>query len=280
MVKDFVLYIDDSGNKEYASTPSGYGTHNSRHFVFGSLLISIEEAGILSSKIIQLKLRAFNDETVEIKSNWLRIPYERRDRYLRKYDITEEELDGFVESYYESIVGSNLKFIAAVIDKVHMEEDYPNPWYPPAVAYDLLIQRVQMDLGADELASVIVDDMTGATPKGNQYKDNLKRQHEQLRKSGSSLRRNFPLTCLPQSLKFVNSAHSHLIQVADIASYNVHRQFRDYGDEWETKGLASLPTYHYFNLMTSKFRNDGKGRIQGYGVIKFPLRERIKWVMR
>jgi hypothetical protein len=252
--------------------------HNSRYFVFGGLLIGIAEAGTLSGEIIQLKLNTFETETVEIKSNWLRIPYEREERYLRKYDISNEQLDEFVDNYYDCIVNSELMFIVAVIDKAHMQEDYPtNPWYPPAVAYDLLLQRVQMEVRANELVTVIIDDMTGATPKGNQYKDNLKRQHDKFRKSGSCLRSDFPFTCLGPSIKFVNSAYSHLIQVADIASYNVHRQFRDHGAEWEDKALPELPTYDYFRRICSKFRRDHNGRIQGYGVIKFPLRERVRW---
>src|SRR5207248_4359383 len=97
-----VLYIDDSGTKEYAETPAEYEKPRgkSRHFVFCGALLTMKEASQLSQKIIDLKLARFGDDSVEIKSNWLRIPQERRQRYLEAYQITDAELDAFVEDYH------------------------------------------------------------------------------------------------------------------------------------------------------------------------------------
>ena len=272
------LYIDDSGTKEYAETPDEYERRRgkSRYFVFCGALMTIPEAGRLSNKLIDLKLNCFGDETVEIKSNWLRIPQERRQRYLDPFGLTDDELNQFIEDYHNVFINeSQFKFIAAIVDKLHMQEDYGNPWYAPAVAYELVLQRVQQELSSGDTVAVIIDDMSGATPKGNQYKANLKAQHARLKRFGGQLR-NFDFPCLATQ-KFANSAASQILQVSDLAAYNVHRQFIDHGEEWETHG--KLKIYAPFGRIARKFRTDDQGRIQGFGIAKFPLRNRVLWTL-
>lgn len=271
------FYIDDSGTKEYAKHAKEYGRGKSRYFVFGGVLLSIAEAGLLSSEIIKLKLKCFGAEDVEIKSNWLRLPDERAKRYLSAYDISNEELDEFVDKYYEAVINADLLLIASVVDKVHMQDTYGNPWYAPAVAYEILLQRIESEMKGKGIVTISVDDMTGATPKGNQYKDNLKKHHERLKRTGSKLLSNIEFEWIKGRLKFINSSHSHLVQVADIAAYNVYRQFTDHGEKWEERGLETLPTYDHFVRLAEKFRTGPKKRVQGYGVVKFPLKERVPW---
>ena len=275
-----VLYIDDSGTKEYAENTEEYDRQKrgkSRYFVFCGALLSMAATSRLSSELVRLKLEYFGEETVEIKSNWLRQPHERRQRYLLPYDLTEARLSQFVEDLYEVVNKADLVFIAAIIDKLHMQEQYaPNPWYAPAVAYEIVLQRVQNDLQPGESVAVIIDDMTGATPKGNQYKRNLKAQHLMLKQYGGKLMGGFSFPCLT-TLKFVNAASSQVVQLADLAAYNVHRQFVDYGEQWEQDGLQTLSTYPHFDKISKKFRKDETGRVQGYGIVKFPLRHRVRW---
>ncbi|HVG35539.1 MAG TPA: DUF3800 domain-containing protein [Pyrinomonadaceae bacterium] len=276
-----VLYIDDSGTKEYASRPEDYRLArrgNSRYFVFCGALLTTAEAGRLRDRIVELKIEYFRRGDVEIKSNWLRIPYERQKRYLDKYSVSEERVRRFVDDYYKAINEFDLMFVAAIVDKLHMQEIYPRPWYAPAVAYELILQRVQSELPAPASVAIIIDDMSGATPKGNQYKRNLKLQHLSLMKYGSSLRKGVAFPCL-SSQRFINSAASHLVQVSDLAAYNVHRQFIQYGEEWETEGLGRLSTYEHFDKIVTKFRKTSEGRIQGYGIVKFPLKKRVYWTV-
>jgi hypothetical protein len=77
--------------------------------------------------------------------------------------------------------------------------------------------------------------------------------------------------------RFVNSAISHLVQISDLAAYNVHRQFNQYGEDWERPGAGPLNMYPYFREISGKFRMDVNDRVQGYGIVKFPLRERVLW---
>lgn len=275
-----MLYLDDSGTKRYADGPSGYSRSGgtTRYFVFGGLLLPQEEIEELRSEIRDLKQDCFGTADVEIKSNWLRMPGEHADRYLAPYGIDDERLDDFVEDYYGVIEDGNLMLIASVVDKIHMQEDYGfNPWYPPAVAYETILQRAEDELRGRGTVSVVIDDMTGSTPKENQYKDNLKRQHKLLKQHGSQLLDGFKFTTVEGRVKFVASERSELVQVADVVAYNVYRQFVEYGEEWEKHLDDGLPTYSWFRRILPQFRQHPRGRIQGFGVVKFPLRERVQW---
>lgn len=117
---------------------------------------------------------------------------------------------------------------------------------------------------------------TRSTPKGHQYRENLRRHHAQLKRTGSSLWKGLTFEHL-RDLRFVDSRQSEFLQVADVIAYNVFRQFRQYGEEWETRGLTALPSYDWFSRLLKKFRAGPDGRIQGFGVGKIPLRTRVPW---
>jgi Protein of unknown function (DUF3800) len=275
-----LLFVDDSGTKEYSATgvydPSG----NTRHFVFAGLLLTVEEERRITAELRRVKKDVFRIDTVEIKSNWLRLEHECEARYLRKFNLAKDALSTFVDRYYQVVLGGDLKLIACVVDKVHMREDYgDHAWYPPAAAYELLLQRAEAEIeecGPGRCFSVVVDDMTGATPKGNQYRTNLRRHHAQLKQTGSYLYRGIRFPHL-RDVRFVDSKRSELIQVADLVAYNVYRQFRDHGEAWEQVGLHTLPCYDWFARILPKFRTGPDGRIQGFGVGKIPLRTRVPW---
>lgn len=274
-----ILHIDDSGTKDYAADPSDYEVGPTRYFVFGGLLSTVDEASRLAQRVQSLKRDAFGTKDVEIKSNWLRMPEEREEKYLRPYLLDVDDLTDFVDHYYELVARADVVLIAAIVDKVHMQELYKRPYYPPALAYEVLAQRVQLELGDSGSCQMVVDDMTGRNPKGNEHKRNLIRQHGRLRQHGSTLQKGMRLDAL-DSLRFRSSHLSDLVQLADIVSYNVLRQFREHGEAWESIGLRSLPTYEHFARLAPKFRQGPGGRIQGYGVVKVPIIERVRWAFK
>ena len=110
----------------------------------------------------------------------------------------------------------------------------------------------------------------------------LRNHTEQLTKSGSRLLKSLSFSCPQPPPRFVDSAGSDMVQVADLAAYNVFRQFRDYGEQWETSGGpgTKLPMYGYFDRLTPKFRQGPDNRVQGFGIVKFPLRKRVLWGVR
>lgn len=272
-----VLYLDDSGQKEYPDNGVPFDHGTSRYFVFGGFYATTREAGRLAAGLKAAKLKTFGTSAVEVKSNWLRLPSERERRYLRPFNLSDAELNAFVDDFYSCALAADISLLACAVDKQHMTEDYgADRWYTPAVAYEAVIQRMQNAVGSWGKFGVVIDDMTGKTPKASDYRQNLVRHHRQLQRSGGNFV-NMRMDALIGDPSFVNSKDSHLIQVADLVAYNVFRQFRDYGEEWEDRGLSQLPTYDWFQRIVRKFRRGPSGRIQGYGVVKFPLRVRVPW---
>lgn len=271
----YAFYLDDSGTKDYA--PDGYtGSGPTRYFVFAGLLATQDASSQLAQRLRDLKL-GVAAQPFEIKSNWLRMPKERKRRYLDPLGMTEAELKAFVDTVYDTVSQADIELLACVVDKLHMQERYGDrAYYPPAVAYEALIQRVQNSLAGKGRSQVFIDDMTGKNPKGNEHKANLIKHHARLRKHGSRMGRTTIKIDVLGDLRFQSSARSELIQVADLVAYNVYRQFIDYGEDWEREAPA-LPTYSYFERLGPKFRKGPRNRVQGYGIVKMPLRKRVLW---
>lgn len=223
-VSTHALYLDDSGTKDYASEGQVYGDGISRHFVFGGLLASVDEAGRLASKLISLKLRHFDDEDVEIKSNWLRRPTERERRYLSPYCLTNATLDAFVEEVYQILEASEAVLMASVVDKQAVQTLFPTPLPPVQLAYDGALLLAGLGRAAADVVSVAVDDMTGAAPGETPHKQLLLERHDQLKRIGSPIYRGASYHPLGPALKFKNSASSHLIQLADLVAYNIYQE--------------------------------------------------------
>lgn len=277
----FQLFVDDSGTREYDPNRNYDTSGRSLYFVYGGILIEQDHAASsFVPRLKELKINLFGVDTVEIKSNWLRIPHERVDRYLTPFGITEAQLTKFVDDYYAVINDANLMLLAAVVNKLHMQEKYATPWFANTAAYEILLQRAVKEIPKGSTLSVTIDNISGKTPAQNEYRQLVSAHHEKLRKFGSSLQKSIKFDCVDGPVRFVLSHHFDAIQAADLVAYNVNRQFLNHGEAWETPpadGSGRLPTYEYFDRIAQKFRQDPHGRIQGYGVVKFPLLKQLRW---
>lgn len=260
------LYLDDSGTKDYASGGQVYGDGISRHFVFGGLLATVDEAGRLASKLIVLKLRYFDDEDVEIKSNWLRRPKERERRYFAPYNVNSDTLDAFVEETYDILAGSEAVLLASVVDKRDIQERFPSPLPPVQLAYDGALLLASLGRIGNDLISVAVDDMTGAAPGEAPHKQLLIERHDQLKRTGSGIYRSASYSSVGATLKFKNSAASHLIQLADLVAYNVYQEVTH-----RACGLidvrAPWPNSTYLRRCFPRFDTS----LLSHGVLQYPL---------
>jgi hypothetical protein len=273
------FFIDDSGNKEY-SIDGRYGSMGGRtpYFVFGGLLISPSDASLVDYAMRTLKRDTFGTEGVEIKANWLKRREERVKRYVDKYSITEAALKAFVDGVYNIINETECQLIACAVNKAEVQKYYKDsPHYPPSIAYDCLLQRAQQEMAScvGEV-HVTIDSMSGATPAGNQHLDNLRKQHESLKRRGSALQKGMTFDRIG-GIAFRDSKHDERLQLADLVAYAVYRQFVDHGPDWEDPSKP-LPVYEYLERIATKFRNQ-QGRIQGYGIIKFPMGRRVPWAV-
>src|SRR5882762_2848993 len=104
------MYVDDSGEKEY-------GEKTSRYFVYGGVVVPVADEPRLNDAIDGAKQVCFGRTDVELKSNWLRIPREREERYLSIPGVTAEKLKVMIDAIYAWAANADLRLVAAVVDK-------------------------------------------------------------------------------------------------------------------------------------------------------------------
>jgi hypothetical protein len=125
---------------------------------------------------------------------------------------------------------------------------------------------------------VTFDDPAGKSPGGHEWRDLLKKQHIKLKRYGC------PYTNMKFDdvgpLKYVDSRESVFMQLADIVAYNTFRQFRDHGAAWENDSINTLPTYEYFQKILPIFDQGPDYEFSGFGIVKWPIENRIHWVLK
>ena len=265
-------YLDDSGEKEY-------GPKTSRYFVYAAAILHDSAVRPIDAEIDQLKIATFGRADVEIKSNWVRRPDERRRRYLKPFGITEQDLDALLEKLYAIMTRDELSYAACAIDKVQMEERYGDrKWHPSATAYQFLLQRLQMHCAdAGTVCHVTVDDMTGSTQAKNAWRDLLQEQHRRRMRDGCNLTR-LQFTNIGDRLRFGASHRFNLLQIADLVAYNVMRQFRSHGVEWDAGGKG-LQIYPPLERILSRFLMSSRNVLEGYGIVKWPRDRNGRWTV-
>jgi len=268
-----IIFIDESGQREY-------GEHTDPYFVNCGVIVDKNDIAKYETELRGLKRAFFSDPNVEIKSHWLRRPEKAAERYLKKNKIELNRLKEFVEAMYRWIENAEITFIASVIDKPALLEKYKHPWHSSTVAYRILIQRYHKYLEENQVeGETIFDDISGKTKAGNEWKKLLYNQHKALQEKGCKLTgMKFPL--LKGELEFKDSAEYTLLQLADLAAYNVFRQMREHGGEWTDKGTKSVELYDWLNKMVSKFRLSEGNIISGRGIVVYPDENRKKWKIK
>lgn len=271
---DFRAYFDDSGEKEY-------GAKTSRYFVYAGALVRLDDETALSREIADLKIATFGTADVEIKSNWVRIPSERKARYLDPYGVADGAFRAFIDALKEMMTSERFTYVAAAIDKIQMQERYgERKWYPSATAYQFLLQRVQLHCAAQGAKGhITIDDMSGSSPKKNQWRDLLRTHHNRLRKDGCQLTKLKFDNIAPEP-RFASSKRLHLLQVADLVAYDVFRQFRDHGDRWDDPGARGVPVYGHLRPLLKRFMLGPGGKIEGWGIVKWPNDVGSRWRVR
>jgi len=92
IVPPYQLFVDDSGTREYDDNQNYTTSGKSLYFVYGAIFVLQDAAALLIPKLRAHKRLTFGTPDVEIKSNWLRIPKERRTRYLEPFGKTDDQL--------------------------------------------------------------------------------------------------------------------------------------------------------------------------------------------
>jgi len=264
-------FLDESGQRDYDPATDPY-------YVVAGAICRTEHVDRFATELAGLKRSFFHDPSVEIKSHWLRQPAERKKHYLDPFNISEAKLVRFVDAVYDWISATDLVFIAGVLDKPQMIQQYRRPHYPSAVAYQVFLQRYQKFLASRHSAGAVTfDEMAGSSPGGLPWQTLLSRHHARLKRYGCNYTA-ITFDNLDAAMVFADSSQAPLVQLADLAAYNTFRQFRDHGAVWDNPTATKLPVYPYFNRMLPRFHQSPDGVFAGFGVAKMPTKAIHRWV--
>ena len=277
------LFIDDSGSKDwetpysrsFAINPPDRNDQNlnfwrRNYFVLAGLHISAETMSLINPQIDKIKIGIFGTKHVEIKSDWLRNPEQRRKRYLEPYVLAEKDLRRFTGQWYKIFEDNKntIQLQAFVLDK-RFYGPMRSKCTPLQILTEVLFDRVE--LHPSKNCTIVFDQMD------REIKSEKHRHGEILKISKKEINLgSFQTKYSHNPPRFESSKNSNFLQLADTVAYNVYRQFIDYGDLWEDKNVKNLKVYDFLNKITDNFYHKN-GRIAGFGIVKIPDRVKIKW---
>jgi hypothetical protein len=276
MPNTYLFYVDESGQREYGRT--------SRYFALCGLGVPVESWQLLNNNIHTLKLSYFGTPSVEIKSVWLRQPEARKKHYLDLYSITEAKLQECITRLYEILDHPSLALFASVVDKTQMTQMYTMPQNSSSLAYRHIFERFQHFLESQDDATygmVIFDKIHDAAFRTKGYENLLTRQHLRYLQQGTDF---VQIDNIVEGLLFISSSENNFVQLADLCAYNLFRQFKDHGRQWDNPTADRWPLYSYFSRIVHQFYTGPGNVLSGFGIKKYPDHKklglpRINWVL-
>ncbi len=286
----YKIFIDDSGSKDFINpftsieidTPSPFNKTtfefwNNNYFVLCG--VKIKEADIIEvdNAFKELKMKFFNTTSVEIKSVWLRNPVKKKKHYLDKFGLDENALDQFGVEYHDVIwkLHSKVNLIGVVIDKRYYKNRSEPKNDPLKRATQVLFERITFQSLDSDINNVVFDQMENNL--------NIKAgRHGQILKISQNVgvQEIFIQEYSINDLSFESSAKSNFLQIADICSYDINRQFMLYGRDWigvSSKSNRKLPLYQYFKKIMCNFCRSNKSQVRGCGLCVIPDKSKINW---
>jgi len=178
----------------------------------------------------------------EIRSSDIRIPKNRIKHKFLKY-LTEDELKGLTDLYYQQLEERHFTIFATVIDKKCVE-NYMDIEKLLKKVYELILERAENFLQNDhpKNRAVFILDNTS-----KQLNRSLAMKHAYFQRSGTSS--GLLLKHIIEIPFFVESYLSNGVQLADLCAYNVYRTF-----------LSNDEKYPFFQKMLPFFYKSDRTR--------------------
>ncbi len=291
----YKTFVDDSGSKDYinpfhhtfADHPIKYEGNEeywrNNYFVLAGLRIRNEDIGSVDQAVTQLKLEYFGTENVEIKSGWLRNPFQRSKHYTRIFGVSENKLLEFGNRIHELLLENKdtMKIVSTVFDKCYFNPEKPNN-DPLVRSVQVLLERVHRAGGNN---TVIFDQMEGTLNivGKNKVVHGVYSNNQDVKQIYIDKYTKI------DSIKFSNSAQVNMLQLADICAYNIFRQFVLYGRAWQgtehrADGKLVLPCYDYFSKICPCFYSyepyysfGPSKTVRGGGLVVIPDKKKVDW---
>lgn len=290
----YKVFVDDSGKKEYLTPYSRKFIENpplfqeypnfwrDNYFVLCGVRVKQKDLPVINEEINRLKKNFFGTYKVEVKSDWLRNPHQRKKHYLDVYKITPEKLNRFGNEYIDLIAKykSKIKLIGVIFDKRYYGDVKRQraEGHPLLKTVQCLFERLQYNTSGYNI--VIFDQMESS------LKLNIG-QHDKILKI---FQKNMDMEKIYvdqytkiADIKFMKSKDENFLQIADICGYNIFRQFVQFGREWTGKykdksGRKKMNVYKYFDKIRCNFLyHPYNKQVRGIGLICIPDLDKINW---
>lgn len=245
-----IFFIDESG------TPPGPGKGKDKYFVIGGVVISEEVWHKVRDALVGMKIRL--QVNGEIKWRYFFPGDESDDNPMREMNATRRN-EIRAEMYKIICSVKSIKSIACVaciraayaMPSVTDRDDlYHFTYKPLSERFQYHLQDLSRLVGRKE-AGIIVADHRGKTDD-----ERFRGAHERLLKAGGDFVSQYKH--LVESLFFQPSEISVGVQLADMVAGAVWRKYEKGDDYW-------------FKALEPSLRKSPGGKIEGYGIVKFPL---------
>jgi len=251
----YLMYIDESGDTVPISQKG------KKFLVLTGCIMNESNRVKIEEDLRVIKKKYFQDEDIEIKSNFLRYanPDLEQSSILKLHDREMyNQLETDIKAYLISIP---VTLIAIVIDKNAYWKQYPSQ-NPYEIAYLFLLERFQRFLKEQEaLGLCVIDPRVGQVEKSF-IGDSLKRIHHAMRWRDGNLWNKCPN--IVEKLLYSTSDDTIGIQIADLYCYPIYHIF-----EYEKKPEEY---WRYWDVTYPKLRKAG-GNCLGIGLKVFPVME-------
>ena len=289
----YKVFIDESGKKEYINpyarelitTPPLFKNYpefwRDNYFILCGLRVKQGNMGTINEKINELKRRYFGTHRMEIKSDWLRNPHQRKKHYIDPFNITSDKLNEFGERFI-ILVGTyknELKLISVVFDKRCYGDAKRNTseGAPLLKTAQVLFERLQY---AGGYHIVVFDQMESSLKLTTGQHDNILNVFQ---KNEGMKKIYVDRYDKVSDVKFMKSKNENFLQIADVCAYNIYRQFVQFGREWHGKnraddGKSAMSIYPYFDRIRCNFLfHPNTKKVVGIGLTCLPDSEKVNW---
>lgn len=289
----YKVFIDESGKKEYLNpytkefvlNPPLFKDYQEfwrdNYFVLCGIRVKQEDLAVINKKINELKRQYFGTHKIEIKSDWLRNPYQRKKRYIEAFSITPEKLNEFGEKFI-NLIGEykeQLKLFAVIFDKRHYGDAKrkTSDGIPLLKTTQVLFERLHYASGYN---LVIFDQLESSLKLSVGHHEKVLKVFQKNEGMEKIYVNEYNKIT---DIKFMESRYENFLQVADVCAYNIYRQFVEFGRDWAGKtklqdGKAIMNMYPYFNKIRCNFWFNPKTKqVRGAGLVCIPDIDKINW---
>lgn len=282
----YKLFVDDSWSKDYINIYSEDLKNNlpewnddnlawldSNFFALCWIHIKNEYIKDIDLEIKELKEKYFKRKDIEIKSTYLRNSKNRKKYYLDKYNIKNEDINNFWEDIYKILEKHKDKFLIfwVVFDKRHFkyrDSDKANILLKSA---QVLFERIEM---SGYKTKIIFDQMDKSLVKS---KWNNWKLFQVYKWENKKIIWYFDEYKNIIDIEFQRSDKENMLQIADLISYNIRRQFMENWKiliEW---GTEKCKLYKYFSKTAKNIYSSKKWKIMWYWLVLYPNWNKIDW---